>query len=113
MNGALSALKFTDETRICWYEPELYRLQGELLRQQSSVDNTEVETCFHHALDLARIQQAKSLELRTATSLAQLWKSQGKGVEACDLLTPVYHWFQEGHDTTDLIDAKALLDELA
>ncbi len=73
----------------------------------------EAEACFEKALDVARHQSAKSLELRAATSLARLWQSQGKKLEAHDLLAPVYGWFTEGFDTADLKDAKALLDELA
>ena len=65
------------------------------------------------ALAIAREQGARSLELRTATSLARLWRDQGKRVEARDLLAPIYAWFTEGFDTQDLLDAKALLDELA
>ena len=68
---------------------------------------------FQRAIDTARSQQAKSLELRAATSLARLWGEQGKRAEAHDLLAPVYGWFTEGFDTADLKDAKALLDELA
>ena len=64
-------------------------------------------------LDIAREQQAKSWELRTSTSLARLWQSQGKKKEALDLLAPVYNWFTEGFDTKDLKEAKALLEELA
>ena len=67
----------------------------------------------HQALDIARRQQAKSWELRAATSLARLWQSQGKTQEARDLLAPVYDWFTEGFDTADLKDAKALLDQLS
>ena len=107
------ALTVVDKTGARWYEPELYRLKGELLLQQSSGNAMEAETCFHHALDIARNQQAKSFELRATTSLARLWQQQGKRQEAHDLLTPVYHWFTEGFDTADLKDAKALLDELA
>ena len=73
----------------------------------------EAESCFHHALEIARNQQAKSFELRAATSLARLWHQQGKRQEARDLLAPVYHWFTEGFDTLDLQDAKALLDTLS
>ena len=62
--------------------------------------------------DRTRQQEAKSLELRAATSLARLWQLQGKTVEAHDLLAPIYHWFTEGFDTADLKDAKTLLDEL-
>src|SRR5262249_46782192 len=80
------ALTLVDTTGERWCEPELYRLKGELLLQQSSDHHAEAETCFHHALDLARNQQAKSFELRTATSLARLWQQQGKRQEAYDLL---------------------------
>jgi predicted ATPase len=107
------ALTVVDKTDARWYEPELYRLKGALLLQQSSDNQAEAESCFHHALDLARSQQAKSFELRTATSLAKLWQQQGKRQEAHDLLAPVYGWFTEGFDTLDLKDAKALLDELS
>jgi class 3 adenylate cyclase/predicted ATPase len=106
------ALTLADKTGECWYAPELYRLKGAFLLQQSPDNQTDAENCFHHALDIARHQQAKSFELRTATSLARLWHQQGKSQEAYDLLAPVYNWFTEGFDTVDLIDAKALLDEL-
>ena len=75
--------------------------------------NSDSFTLHVHALDIARNQQAKSFELRTATSLARLWQQQGKRQEAHDLLAPVYGWFTEGFDTADLKDAEALLDELA
>jgi predicted ATPase len=93
--------------------PELHRLKGALLLQQSSDNYTEAEICFHQALGVARHQQAKSLELRAAMSLARLWQQQGKQVEAHELLAPIYHWFTEGFDTADLQEAKALLDALA
>ena len=107
------ALAVMDKTDARWYESELYRLKGALLLQQSSSNQTEAESCFHHALDIARNQQAKSFELRIVTSLSKLWQQQGKRQEAHDLLAPVYNWFTEGFDTADLKDAKALLDELA
>jgi predicted ATPase len=107
------ALALVDTTGERWYEPELYRLKGALLLQQSLDNATEAENCFHHALDIARTQQAKSFELRTATSLARLWQQQGKRQEAHDLLAPVYNWFTEGFDTLDFMDAKALLEALA
>jgi TOMM system kinase/cyclase fusion protein len=106
------ALTLVDTTGQRWYEAELYRLKGELLLQQSLDDQAEAESCFHHALGIARNQQAKSLELRAATSLARLWQQQGKRQEAQDLLAPVYGWFTEGFDTADLKEAKALLEEL-
>jgi predicted ATPase len=108
----VEALTLVDNTGERLYESELYRLKGELLLQQAADNQAEAENCFHHALDIARNQQAKSFELRVATSLARLWQQQGKRQEAHDLLAPVYHWFAEGFDTADLQDAKALLDEL-
>ena len=108
-----AALTLAETTGDRWYDPELYRLKGALLLQQNSDNQAEVEACFHKALDLARNQQAKSFELRAATSLARLWHQQGKRQEAHDLLAPVYGWFTEGFDTADLLEAKALLDALA
>jgi predicted ATPase len=92
---------------------ETYRLQGELLLRQAIPDAAQAEACFQEALGIARHQQAKSWELRAATSLARLWQRQGKRAEAHALLAPVYGWFTEGFDTADLQEAKALLDELA
>jgi predicted ATPase len=73
----------------------------------------EAETWLQRALDVARRQEAKSLELRAVMSLARLWQQQGKQAEARDLLAPIYGWFTEGFDTTELQEAKALLDVLA
>jgi adenylate cyclase len=92
---------------------EAYRLQGVLLLQQAVSDNAQAEACFQQALAIARRQQAKSWELRTAISLSRLWQQQGKPIEAYELLAPVYGWFTEGFDTADLKEAKALLHELA
>jgi len=91
---------------------EAYRLQGELLLRQAIPDAAQAEACFHHALAIAHRQQAKSWELRAATSLARLWHQQGKHAEAHQLLAEVYGWFTEGFDTADLQDARALLDTL-
>jgi len=107
------ALALADTTDERWCEAELYRLKGELLLQQNSANQTEAEACFHQAIAIAQNQQAKSFELRTATSLARLWQQQGKRQEAHDLLAPVYNWFTEGFDTADLKDAKMLLDTLS
>src|SRR5262249_25105461 len=107
------ALTLVDTTGERWCAPELYRLKGVLLLQQSSDNQAEAENCFDPAIDIARSQQAKSCELRAATKLARLWQQQGKRQEAYDLLAPVYHWFTEGFDTADLQDAKALLEALA
>jgi predicted ATPase len=107
---ALTVVGHTGERN---YEAELHRLTGQLLLARSGAHHTEAEACFRQALDMARRQQAKSLELRAAVSLSRLWQQQGKCTEAYDLLAPVYGWFTEGFDTADLQDARALLDALA
>src|SRR5262249_41101246 len=109
----IEALTIIDTTEQRWWQPELYRLKGELLLSLSRDYHDEAEECFHYALDTARHQQAKSSELRAAMSLARLWQQQGKRAEAYELLAPVYSWFTEGFDTADLQDAKALLAALA
>jgi TOMM system kinase/cyclase fusion protein len=112
LNLLKEALALVDKTGDRFYEPELYRLKGVLLLQQSSDNHTEAETCFQQAITIACSQQAKSLELRSTTSLARLWQQQGKRQEAYDLLAPIYNWFTEGFDTADLQGAKTLLEEL-
>ena len=89
---------------------EVLRLKGWMLQQQGKLDAAEDN--YLASLDVAREQQAKSWELRTTTSLARLWQSQGKRKEALELLKPVYDWFTEGFDTKDLKDAKAFVAEL-
>jgi hypothetical protein len=119
-----------DKTGERFYEAELYRLKGELSLQSKQVKTgqnksedtdprplapdpqSEVEACFLKAIDIARRQQAKSLELRATTSLARLWQQQGKREEARQMLAEIYGWFTEGFDTADLKDAKTLLEEL-
>jgi len=98
------------QTAERWWEAEIYRLHGALLSRSSTAPPAEVETCFRRALDVARRQGARSLELRAAISLASLWRHQGKHAEARDLLAPTYNWFTEGFDAPDLREAKALLD---
>jgi class 3 adenylate cyclase/predicted ATPase len=110
------ALSIVERTQEVFYEAELYRLKGELIvHTHGSVlpSGAEAEACFHTAIEIARKQQAKSLELRAVTSLSRLWQRQGKQPEAHNLLSEVYGWFTEGFDTKDLQDAKALLDDLA
>jgi predicted ATPase len=96
-----------------WWEAEIHRLQGVVLLRQPGASQAEAEAWVQRALDVSRRQEAKSLELRAATSLSRLWQQQGKGAEAYKLLAPVYGWFTEGFDTADLQEAKALLEELA
>jgi tetratricopeptide (TPR) repeat protein len=102
-----------DRTGERLWEAELHHLKGQLLLESDSTNVYAVETCFRSAIDIARSQKAKSWELRAATSLARLWRDQSKPDDARDLLTPVFDWFTEGFETTDLKGAKELLDELA
>ena len=102
----------TDKNGQRYFDAECHRLEGEILLRQATPDTAQAETCFQQALDVARAQQAKSWELRAATSLARLWQSQNKRQDAYDLLAPVYGWFTEGFDTVDLQEAKALLAAL-
>lgn len=106
-----AALDLVQESGECSWEAELYRLKGELL-QQAGEEQTRAEACFWHALDVARQQGSKSWELRAATSLARLWRHLCRTAEARALLAGLYDWFNEGFDTADLIEAKALLELL-
>jgi predicted ATPase len=122
------ARTLVDKTSERVYEAELYRLQGQLTLAPSHVQgpassstqphatsltaHAEAESCFLKAMEIARQQQAKTLELRAALSLARLWQQQGKHTAARALLAPLYGWFTEGFDTVDLQEAKVLLDTL-
>jgi predicted ATPase len=101
------------------WEAEIYRLKGELTLQQFKVQGAklkeaaaEAEECFLKAIEVARKQQAKSLELRATVSLARLWQQQGKKKQARKMLAEIYTWFTEGFDTKDLQEARGLLEEL-
>jgi predicted ATPase len=129
---ALATVQKGEERR---WDAELHRLKGELTLQSetrgwglgvssspqapslkpqaSSGVAREAEVCFLKAIEISRKQQAKSLELRATTSLARLWRQQGKQREARDTLSEIYNWFTEGFDTKDLQEAKTLLDELS
>jgi predicted ATPase len=113
--AALAALQEGLQTATAtgehFWDAELHRLIGTMLLAENKLD--EGEASVKHAIRIAQTQQAKSLELRAATSLARLWGEQGRRAEARELLAPVYGWFTEGFDTADLKDAKALLDQLA
>jgi DNA-binding SARP family transcriptional activator/predicted ATPase len=106
------SLAIVNETDERWIEPELHRLNGEVMLLEGRHRRPEAEHCFGCAIRLAKTQAAKSLELRAATSLSRLWAEQGELQRARDLLAPVYGWFTEGFETADLKDAKALLDEI-
>jgi predicted ATPase len=131
------ALTVVDKTGARVYEAELYRIKGELSLQSRQarrvgiahhnvrsseagtvggaypIREAEAEGCFWKAIEIARKQQAKSLELRAAMSLGRLWQQQGRKKEAHEVLAEIYGWFTEGFDTKDLQEAKALLEELS
>jgi len=101
-----------EATKERWCEADIHRTAGEIALMSPEPDAAKAQAYFERALTVARAQQAKSWELRAATSMAQLWRDQGKRQEAHDLLAPIYGWFTEGFDTLDLKEAKALLEEL-
>jgi class 3 adenylate cyclase/predicted ATPase len=105
---AFSAISKNEEH---FYEAELYRVKGDLLLQAGALE-PEAEACFHQAIDIARRQSTKTLELRAVMSLSVLWKTKGRVEQARELLGEVYDWFSEGFDSVDLTHAKALLHEL-
>jgi predicted ATPase len=129
------ALAVVDKTGECWWEAELYRLKGELTLQKGARDwglgagssspqapslkpqapsgaEREAEECFLKAIEIARKQQAKSLELRATMNLARLWQQQDRHHPARNTLSEIYGWFTEGFDTKDLQEAKTLLEQL-
>jgi adenylate cyclase len=105
------ALAISADGGHCLMDAELHRLKGELIQGLGAAAD-EIEDEFHRALEIARRQSARSLELRSAMSLARLWRRQGKKTEAHGLLAPVYEWFTEGFETRDLREARALLAEI-
>jgi predicted ATPase len=107
LNEAARQIEATQEG---WTEADMHRVRGELLIAIGDLE--AAEQSFHQAIAVARRQSAYLWELRAATSLARLWRDQGKRNEARDLLAPIYGWFTEGFDTPDLKEAKALLQQL-
>jgi predicted ATPase len=106
------AMRMTETKKERWCEPDIHQMAGEIALRSPVPDAAKAEAYFERALAVARSQQAKSWELRAAMSMARLWCDQGKPQEAHDLLAPVYGWFTEGFDTSDLKEAKALLAKL-
>jgi predicted ATPase len=106
------AMTAMQATRERWCEAEAHRVAGEIALKSPQRDVAKAQAYFEHSLTVARAQQAKSWELRAAMSLARLLSDQGKRQTARDLLAPIYDWFTEGFDTSDLRKAKALLGEL-
>ena len=126
LGSAFAQLRQFDQARRCigeamalaeasgerWFDAEIYRIAGEIELRSSECNGANAQRYFEQALGVARAQHARSLELRAATSLARLWRGQGRRTEALDLLASVYYWFTEGFGTLDLKEAKALLEEL-
>jgi predicted ATPase len=110
INAAMTTMETSKER---WFEAEVNRIAGEIALKSPQPNAAKAEEYFERSLAIARQQQAKSWELRTAMSMARLWRDQGKVQQARELLAPVYVWFTEGFDTRDLKQAKALLEELA
>jgi predicted ATPase len=106
------AITAVETTKEKWCDAEIHRTAGEIELMSAEPDAAKAEAHFERAVAVARKQKARSWELRAATSMARLWREQGKRQQARDLLVPIYGWFTEGFDTLDLKEAKALLDEL-
>ena len=104
------AAALVEETGERFVEAEIHRVEGNLLLAENG--SAEAEACYARALEVARAQQARSLELRAACDLARLWAKRGDRARAAELLAPVHGWFTEGFDTADLKEAKALFDAL-
>ena len=111
-NALSEALDVVSKTNQRWDEAEIHRIAGALAASRPHADPEMTESHFQQSLAIARRQEAKSFELRAATSLARLWRDQGRQDEARELLAPIFGWFTEGFDMPDLIEAKALLEEL-
>jgi predicted ATPase len=110
--SAEEALSIMNQTEHRYFEPEAHSILG-IAAWLSNHDEATAAACLDNAIASARRQNARLLELRAATSLARLWRDQGRRAEAYELLAPVYNWFTQGFDTADLKEAKALLDDLS
>jgi predicted ATPase len=109
----VEALRRAADTRMGFYEPEMHRVQGELLLARAPANPADAEACFRQAIASARRQGARSLELRAVLSLSRLYHQQGKEGEVHPILAEIYGWFTEGFDTADLQEAKALLEAIS
>lgn len=107
------AFDVMNATEEYFHHAKLHQIKGMVLLECSGDWHAEAESCFQQALEIARAQEVKVWELRSAMSLSRLWQQQGKCNEAREVLAEVYHWFTEGHDTADLQDAKAQLEALS
>jgi predicted ATPase len=113
LSALTEALAVADEDQIGFSKAEIHRLMGELLLRQNNSSTGEAQKCFERAIEVARKQSAKSLELRATMSLARLLRNTARRDEAPTMLADIYGWFTEGFDTADLKEAKDLLEELA
>lgn len=113
LNSLSAAFALVEKAGGNWYESEMWRIRGELVCASDAADAGEAEACFIRALDIARARQAKSFELRAAMSVSRFWQGHGKRDEGRQVLADIYGWFTEGFDTADLIDARAMLEELS
>src|SRR5262249_21913712 len=113
LSALTEALAIANEHENRFYEAETYRLKGEVLLKQDASNVAKAQNCYERAVEIARRQSAKSLELRATMSLARLLALQGRRDEARAMLAEIYNWFTEGFDTADLKDAKSLLQELS
>jgi predicted ATPase len=113
LDAVVEALQMAEVTGTRHHEPELHRLKGELQLAHASAEQADAEACFRQAIEVARQQSAKSLELRAVMSLSRLYHQQGKKEEARQVLAEIYGWFTEGFDTVDLREAKALLQAVS
>jgi predicted ATPase len=113
LDVSAEALEVVQEKGERWWEAEIHRLKGELLLKRNPHGLAKAQTSFERAIEIARKQGAKSLELRATTSLTRLLAEQGRHGEACAMLSAIYNWFTEGFDTADLLDAKVLLEQLS
>jgi tetratricopeptide (TPR) repeat protein len=112
LKAIAEALHLLQQSAECFWEAEIYRIRGELLLKQNESHRDEAQASFERAIQIARVQTAKSLELRATTSLARLLRDTNRRHETCAMLADIYGWFTEGFDSPDLKEAKALLDEL-
>jgi len=103
-------MRRVSNTRMGFGEPEIHRVQGELLLACAPENPADAETCFRQAIAIARRQSARSLELRAVLSLSRLYLRQGRKEEVRPMLAEIYGWFTEGFDTADLQEARALLE---
>ncbi len=113
LNALAEGLAMSEKNEDRFSLPEFHRIRGDLLLAKSTSNKVEAEACFKQAIEIAHNQEARSLTLRAATSLARFLCDQGRSAEAHETLVPIYDWFTEGFDTPDLKDARVLLDELS